>query len=352
MTTSRQSFSAISRLIKSTLRPASLALGVLLIAGAQGARADAIVQEFFVPMPEVQIRQGFLKLAPSVGATLDSVISIVTPVPGTKIVYDHWEDGYEIDLNNPAQITTEIWGDGNDANGKPPGYAQDPLGFAAGNVIALRNLVPLPRTGTILYDGRDRVGATQAIVMSRSAWATSPGPVLADATEVPSTVDYGTAFTMPVGQDVTFPSPTTSSMFEYVAAFILAAEDGTNIQVDKNGNGSVLDAGDVTVTRQPGRVLPGRRRYPQGHQDHLHQERPGPALHRRHRRQLREPLVHHYRRTTSGRPSTTRRSARPPTATTPTSSCTTPTASDHHQLRHAGGQRHLRHSGEGYLSVS
>ena len=51
-------------------------------------------------------------------------------------------------------------------------------------------------------DGRDRVGATQAVVMTRSAWATTPGSVLADATEVPSTADYGTSFVMPIGEDV------------------------------------------------------------------------------------------------------------------------------------------------------
>ena len=217
----------------------ALLIASLLLASGPPAQADAIVQEYFVPMPEAQLRQAFLKLAPKAGSTLDLVISMQVPVNGTRVVFDHWEDGYEIDIHNPAQATTLIWGDGNNANGIPPGLANDPLGLPAGTVLALRNLVPLPRTSAILYDGRDRVGATQAIVMSRTAWATDPGALLADSTFVPSTADYGIAFTLPVGQDVIFPTPLTSSMFEYVAAFIMAAEDGTtNIQVDKDANGA------------------------------------------------------------------------------------------------------------------
>ncbi len=32
----------------------------------------------------------------------------------TVIYYDHWEDGYEADINFPTQNTTEVWGDGID----------------------------------------------------------------------------------------------------------------------------------------------------------------------------------------------------------------------------------------------
>ena len=117
------------------------------------AFTGGIVQEFYVPMPEAQIRQAFLKLASNTGTEFESVISIVVPVAGTVVVLDHWEDGYEVDLNNPAQSTTRIWGDGDDANGIAPGFANDPNGLPAGQVLAPRNLVPLPRNGAILFDG-------------------------------------------------------------------------------------------------------------------------------------------------------------------------------------------------------
>ncbi|QTN31576.1 DUF11 domain-containing protein [Akkermansiaceae bacterium] len=200
-------------------------------------------------MPEAQIRQSFLILASNTGTTMDTVVSMVVGTSGTRMVYDHWEDGYEVDINNPTQASTQIWGDGNDANGKPPGYAQDPTSLDAGTVIALRNNVSLPRNpSSILFDGRDRVGSTKGIVMSRSSWATTPGSVLADATEVSATIDWGRNFVMPVGENEIFPTPATSSMFELVSIFVQASQNGTVVQLDRDGNGSV----DTTVTLNQG----------------------------------------------------------------------------------------------------
>lgn len=217
---------------------------LLALAGLVTATSQTIVQEYYVPMPEAQIRQTFLALASNTGTTMDTTVSMVAAVSGTKIVYDHWEDGYEVSLDNPVQSTTQVWGDGNDANGKPPGFATDPVGLSSGTVIALRNNVVLPRNPTsFLYDGRDRVGATRGIVMSRSSWATTPGAVLADATEVYSTIDWGTDFIIPVGEDEIFPTPLTASMFELCSLFVQASQSGTTVRVDRDGNGSV----DATV---------------------------------------------------------------------------------------------------------
>ena len=232
--------------------------GAKLVAGVMaylflitGLQAQVVVQEYYIALPEAQIRQNFLILASNTGTTLDSVISVTVGNSGTKVIYDHWEDGYEVDLNNPAQATTKIWGDGNNANGIAPGFANDPSGLSAGAVLALRNLVTLPRNAsTILYDGRDRLGATNAVVVSRSAWATTPGSVLADATEVYPVVDWGTSFVMPVGEDVIYPTPLTSSMFEKVSLFVQAAENGTQVQIDLNGDSTV----DSTVTLNRGEV--------------------------------------------------------------------------------------------------
>jgi len=100
-------------------------------------------------------------------------------------------------------------------------------------VLALRNLVTLPRNpATMLFDGRDRVAATKAIVVSRAAWATTPGTVLASAVEVPATIDYGTRFICPLGQDVI-----ASAMFEYAGLFVMAGEDGTSVTIDPDGSG-------------------------------------------------------------------------------------------------------------------
>lgn len=217
------------------------------------AQAQSLVQEFYVPLPEANIRQFFVSLSSNsaISNTFESVVSVTVGNNNTRVVYDHWEDGYEVDLNNPSQSTTEIWGDGNNANGKPPGYANDPLGLPAGTVIALRNQVTLPRNASqIRYDGRDRLGASNAIVVTRSSWATTPGPLLADSVEMLSTVDWGKAYTVPVGEDVIFPTPLSSSMFEKVGLVVQAAENGTSVQIDKDANGSA----ETTVTLNRGEI--------------------------------------------------------------------------------------------------
>ncbi len=232
-------------------RPRARALcALLLLLGlTQSAHAQSVIQDYYVPLPESQIRQSFVILAPSSSATLETVISMVVAVAGTHVVYDQWEDGYELDLNNPTQSTTQVWGDGNNANGIAPGFGSDPASLPAGTVLLLDNLVPLPRNAAnILYDGRDRVGATRGIVMSRAAWPTTPGPLLADALAVASTIDWGTSFISPVGEDIVYPTPATESFFEHCDLFVMAEFNGTAVSIDADGNGTT----DYSITLNQG----------------------------------------------------------------------------------------------------
>ena len=71
------------------------------------SHAANIIHEFYVPMPEDQIRTALRTIEPGagvVGTTMESVISIVITGAGSVIHYDEWEDGYEIDLNNPSLV--------------------------------------------------------------------------------------------------------------------------------------------------------------------------------------------------------------------------------------------------------
>ncbi len=112
-------------------------------------------------------------------------------------------------------------------------------------MINLRNLVSLPRNpSTLLYDGRDRFGGTKALVVTRTGWAVAPGSVLAGSVEVMATMDYGTQYISPVGQDVS-----ASSMFEYVWLMVMSRENGTSVTVDINGP---VSGGATTFTLNQG----------------------------------------------------------------------------------------------------
>jgi hypothetical protein len=125
-----------------------------------------IVQSYFVPLPEDDLLTSFQSINndPDLGARspVTSTISIAISSTNMIIIYDHWEDGYELDPARPSQSTTEIWGDRNIANGAPPGVwsNQDDV-LTGGRAIIIQNNVPIPRDkNLILFDGGDRVSAT------------------------------------------------------------------------------------------------------------------------------------------------------------------------------------------------
>jgi uncharacterized repeat protein (TIGR01451 family) len=194
-------------------------------------------------MPEQQIYTSLNTVQAGISTTQNSIYSIVVTGDGTVIYYDQWEDGYETDLAHPAQASTQIWGDGNDANGIPPGFAHDPASIPAGTVITLTNSVPLPRNPSVLlFDGRDRIDSSKAIVVTHAGWPATPGPVFGGAVSVLSTIDYGTNYISPVGQDL------TNKLFQYVGMFVMAAQDGTVVTIDTDGPGTNV-ATTVTLNR-------------------------------------------------------------------------------------------------------
>ena len=132
------------RWISPTFTLATLVLwGLIKITSAQVT--GQVVQQFFVPFPETDFKTSLQAIATGTTVTtnIQTVVAIVVGTTNTIIVYDHWEDGYENDLNNPVQASTQIWGDGNTNNGVAPGYPNDIL--PPGAVITLTNVVTLPR---------------------------------------------------------------------------------------------------------------------------------------------------------------------------------------------------------------
>ena len=126
------------------------------------------------------------------------------PYPGMTIVWDHWEDGYEINATGSITSTTKVWGDGNPYNGIAPGYATDII--PAGGSIVL--IIRCQRTQGFLqiysYDGKDKITSSGQVAITQVCGEPTCMPVQAMKTNVTSTFDFGQSFTVPLGQN--FPS--------------------------------------------------------------------------------------------------------------------------------------------------
>ena len=221
-----------------------IALAVSLLLMATSARAfDAPVQVFYITEPENDVLPAMDIINSAAVSPMVTKISIAISANGTLVYYDHWEDGFANDIANPTAGEiyanpgnldgVQIWGDGNTANGAPPGFPGDLLN--SGNVIILEdNSVAVPNTAaTIDWDGMDKIGATNAVAVSRSLWASGSNSLFAWANAMYPTTEWGYEYTAPVGCNTS-----ASDMFQYTAFSITAAYDGTTIQVDPEGDGS------------------------------------------------------------------------------------------------------------------
>jgi hypothetical protein len=111
----------------------------------------------------------------------------------------------------------------------------------------LDNLVATnPRVASIIkYDGRDKITSSGQITVTQVCGEPTIIGLQCMKTNVSPTLDYGTSFTIPVGQNY------NSQDFRYTSLFIRAAEDGTLVEIDKDNNGSL----ETTATINEGEVL-------------------------------------------------------------------------------------------------
>jgi uncharacterized repeat protein (TIGR01451 family) len=221
-----------------------LLMGLLATAGPVLAAPAPPVQIYYLPVPEDQVLSALRGVYPGnvqcgypaanaeVNDPVITYVSISILAGGTEVYYDHWEDGYEVDMSVPVQSTTEVWGDGNLNNGVAPGVPTDL--FEGNTVVVLRNNVNSTTLQSVIdIDGRDRIGATRAIALTRSAWATGTGTLHAGALEGYPVSEWGTRYRVPVGTDTA-----ALDMFEYTSLAIMAAEPNTQVAVDANADGT------------------------------------------------------------------------------------------------------------------
>lgn len=239
--------------MKLTIGSLVAAVGLLgRLGSAVPLAAKSFSEKYIVPLPESDI---FYKTFQVINndtnsgakAPVTSLISIAISTDNTILYIDHWEDGYELDPTNPVKATTEIWGDGNAANGcvygRPCTNAGDVL--KAGNSIVIENFVPMPRDPkVILYDGGDLIVATYPVAVTRGCYPSKPGSLMAGAVEVFDISKWGYDYQSPLGPN----SFSETSAFEYTALYIMAAEDQTEVTLPDTTK-VILNQGQSSIVR-------------------------------------------------------------------------------------------------------
>ena len=189
-------------------------------------------QTFFVPIPDQMVYDQIIKKLNNEGyitkPPVTHILALTISTDNTVIWYDHWEDGYDIDVTDKRANTTVVWGDGKASNGCAPSVktctdAADV--FKAGNNILLRNDVPIPRVQkNIYFDGGDRIQASFPITVTRAGHPYQTA-VLASAIQALDTSQWGTTYESPVGVDF----GKTYETFEWTILVYQAGADLTTV---------------------------------------------------------------------------------------------------------------------------
>ena len=214
---------------------ASIATLASFLINSIASATPAPVQIYYLPIPENDSRTFYNSANTNVTSNSDMrlFVTMVTGASNGIITIDHWEDGFEADITNPLQSSTEIYGDGNLTNGVFPAYPTDIIPRSA-NINVNTLIDPDTRDSVIDLDGQDKIATTVPLAVTILTWPTDVGTVMADATEILSTQSWGTTFTIPVDH-----THSTGNSFTNMAVEILAMEDGTTIEID--GIGATAD---------------------------------------------------------------------------------------------------------------
>ncbi|HEY4329825.1 MAG TPA: hypothetical protein VGN88_08815, partial [Phycisphaerae bacterium] len=212
------------------------------------------VETFYMPFPAAGVLQALQTIHSGPKGPVSTYTSIAVANDGTQIFYDQWENGFVANITAPTGAETynsvtnpagvQIWGDGDPSNGAAPGYPGDVL--HAGDVILLASpAIPVPRDASqIFFDGGDKIAVTKSVAIGELNYASKTATKLAGALQVNPTSTWGTMYKIPVGKN----TAGQGKMFDYTGLSIMAAADGTTVQIDTDGNGTV----DKTVTLNQG----------------------------------------------------------------------------------------------------
>lgn len=201
----------------------------MLVAGMGYGAVPAGYSEFYIPGDEGDLLYFHNDINSDTWTDTHTVISVVAWAPSTVIYYDHWENGYDFDPENPEELV-----------GGVHTYDEKVTLANRGDIHVFESTtIPVPRNpANIFYDGRDRmyvVGGTVSV--QRLTWPSAAGTVEAIEMEVFPVRPQLTTYIIPFGEDLVSTMPD----FERVFALIQATADNTVVQFDLNGDGVLGD---------------------------------------------------------------------------------------------------------------
>lgn len=222
-----------------TLVLAATAVAVIVGTTSPASAGPTPVMTGYVPLPADDFQAYLEAISTQADATLDFTVGVTNAATGSVMYYDQWEDGFEADLANPAQSSTLVFGDDDDANGDASDFCDVCTGdqLPQGAALIMRNDISTPRDTSVRFDGGDKVASTRGFAITAGGFSTPHGSVLSGVVSAYDVSKYGTRFTVPVGEDTPFPSGATDP-FEYAGASIMAAQDGTVVEIDRDGDGT------------------------------------------------------------------------------------------------------------------
>lgn len=224
------------------------------------AAVPAGISEYFIPVDEDN-EWTILNVigTPAIGEqSMRSIISVTPWADNTAIYYDHWEDGYDFDPNNPT--TADMTCTANIGQiktfesvvprprtiGSPAIPGRGAYNSTSGNCTGQTD----PSNCTVnaggntnwCYDGRDRivvVGGGSTVV--RAGWPQDTGVVTGLAEEVYPVTPQLTTYILPFGEDL---YAANNNHTDYRRVFVtIQATENTTFQVDFDHDG-VFDALD------------------------------------------------------------------------------------------------------------
>jgi len=217
--------------VKNLIKQVTRILVILLFvfsASYSFAATPAGYSEYYIPGDEDLLRIIWGNIGSTGGvpttmpnAARHTIISVVAWSDNTTVYYDHWENGYGFDPNNPSSADETYT-----------------LNKGQSHIFESNNIPVNPRGTSQYYDGGDHIYVAGGVVsVTRMSWIDNVGTVFSIAMEVYPVKPQMTRYVLPFGEDLAA-APRNYRSFDRVFALVQATEDNTIVQFDFNGDGT------------------------------------------------------------------------------------------------------------------